>query len=426
MRWRINAVLLGAMVVAAAIGACGKKGAKYDVNLLRNGSFEEVGSDGMPAGWILEPFRGGEGESEVQYGLDTRIFADGKASWFFRGDPGTRRWYMLSQEVPIADGTTHIEVRGRLQTDGTRVMPDQFVQCNFLLTFYDREHRRFQGLRVADQRTPYRAGTNPWMEEKHQFRLPGGTRFVKVSCVLGTNGQAWFDDVALVAPAPIPWETATTENFIFHWLPGRPMPEGSQSSQQQIFDYVESRLNLQSDVIINYYFYPDTATIRETLSIRGFQYVSWDDLEFHSVNSNDNHEVVHFITDKIGRPPRALAEGTVFWLQGEWDGRPIDECMRDLSAANAVAGLDRLLDSAVLGASDPNTTMPALASFVGFLVQRWGPDKLMQLYAATHGRDGYDGVVAAFQPVYGTTLADAEAAWRTVVRADAARPAGSK
>lgn len=418
MTRRTKAVALAVFVaVAAAIAACGEKGQKYDVNLLKNSSFEKVGKDGIPTGWKLEPFRGGEGQSEVEHGIDEAVFSDGKKSFFFRGDPGTRRWHLLSQEVPVAETTTHVRLQGWLQTDDTKMMPDQFAQCNFLLTFFDENHQRFQEMRIADKRTPLRFGTHPWIEENYQFRVPKGTRFVSVSCVLGMRGQAWFDNVSLVIPKPTQWETASTKNFLFHWLPGHPMPAGSQPAQQQIFDYIASRLNVKSDEVINYYFYPDTATIQEMMSLKGYQYVSWDDLEFHSINANENHEIVHFITDPIGRPPRAIAEGTVFWVEDDWNGKTIDDCMRVLTNALAVPKLTTLFDYNLFAMADANVTMPASASWVGFLVQRWGPDKLMAFYAAVNGLNGYEPVAAAFQKAYGLPMSEAEEAWHAVLRA---------
>jgi len=404
-----------ALLALVAIAGCGERGQKYDTNLLTNASFEKVGSDGIPTGWKLVPFRGGEGQSEVQYGLDNAVKQEGAQSWFFRADPGTRRFYLLSQEIPVAEGTTHVRLQGWLQTDAAELKQDQFAQSNFLLTFYDKDHNRFQEMRVADKRTPLRFGTNPWMEESFTFRVPQGTRFVTVSCVLGMNGQTWFDNVNLSIPKPAEWEITTTRNFAFHTLPGHPLPQGAADAQQQIFDYMAKQLNLQSTVVIDYYVYPDTATIQEMLSLKGHEYVSWDDREFHSINPNENHEIVHFMTDAIGRPPRAIAEGTVFCLHDEWDGRPLDDCVRDLVSAGMLPRLTSLFDYNTLAMADPNITMPAAGSFIKFLLQRWGPGKLMELYAATNGVNSYDAVASAVEQVYGMKLEDVEAAWHAVL-----------
>jgi hypothetical protein len=191
------------------------------------------------------------------------------------------------------------------------------------------------------------------------------------------------------------------------------MPPGSQPAQQMLFDNFANKLGIQSDVVINYYFYPDTTTIKKMLSLKGYQYVSWDDREFHSINANDNHELIHFMTDPIGRPPRALAEGTVFWLQDDIDGVPVEEAMRKLVRAKNFPPLRNLLDYNLFMSLDPAISMPCAASFIGFLVDRFGAPKLLELYAAVNGANSYDAVAIAINKVYGIPLSEIETAWRS-------------
>lgn len=409
---RAGVTALALLGLAVWGSSCGKKGGQYDKNLLVNGSFEQVGRDGIPSNWSIENFRGPEDAFASRWGVDTKIAQDGKNSFYFAGDPNTKRFFRLSQEVEIRDAT-HVRLRGWIQTDNVGMEnADQYSMCNFLLTFFDEDHHRFQEMRVSDKRTRPVLYSRLFEEDNVTFRVPKGTRYVKVSCVLGMSGQAWFDNVSLEVPEPIDWETATTKNFVFHWLPGHPMPDGSRESQQAIFDSMARRLGLQPQIVINYYFYPDTTTIRKMLSLKGYQYVSWDDLEFHSINANDNHEIVHFMTDPIGRPPRALAEGTVFWLHDDVDGMTIDEAMKRLIKANAFPPLRNLLDYNLFMSLEPQISMPCAASFVGFLVDQFGTQKLMDYFAAVNGMQSYDAVALATNKVYGIPLDELETAWR--------------
>ncbi len=412
----VPSAIAGAMIIAILAAGCGKKEFQYDTNLIANGSFEDVGGDGIPKGWQLVTFRGAEGQSEVTWRVDDTIAQDGSRSWSFRADPGTRRFYLLAQEVDVPEDATHVKLTGWMQLQDCDMKKGQYSQCNFLLTFFDQNHNRFQEMRVADKRTRLRTGSQLWSQEDQTFRLPQGTRYVQLACVLGMDGQVWFDNVTLSVPKPTPWETATTKNFVFHWLPGHPMPTGSQESQQSIFDSIAARLGVTSDVVIQYYFYPDTTTIREMLSLKGYQYVSWDDYEFHSINPNDNHEVIHFMTDPAGRPPRAIAEGTAFWVLNEWQGYPLDDVMRAIVRQRRLPALRQLLEYNLLAMEDPNVSMPAAASFVGFIVDRWGTPKLIDLYSASNGVNSYDVFAAAFENVYKIPLPEAEAAWRDWLR----------
>lgn len=383
------------------LAGCGEKEVAYDTNLLKNPSFEKVGSDGIPEHWELVSYRGLPDQVAVEYGIDDEVAQDGERSWYFDADVGTRRFYMLTQEVEVKDAT-HVNLKGWIQTDQVEYHPTQYGNCNLVLTFYDQDHARFQSIRPADRGTKSRKGTVLWTEEDSEFRVPQGTRYIGVSCVLGMDGRAWFDNISLVVPRPLEWESTQTKNFNYHWLPGHPPPDGAIDNQQSIFNDFARRLGVpDSDVFINYYFYPDTTTIRTTLGIQGHQYVSWDDREFHSINANDNHEVIHFITDPFGAPPKAIAEGTVFWLWGEWEGRPIRALAAYLLANDLLAPLSDLTTYNNFAMLDPRVSVPTGAAFVDYLVTRYGTEKLLELFGQINGVNSYGPFARALESVYG-------------------------
>lgn len=399
----VAAAALAALV--AAFGACDKS-IKYDTNLLKNSSFEEVGGDGIPRGWKLVLFRGAPEEPGVEYGSDT-LATDGKRSFMFKADPGTRRFYMLQQEIKLV-GASQVRIRGWILADGVRMKPNQSSMCNFLVTFFDKDHNRFQVERQADRRTPPRGGTHPWEEQVYTFDVPDGTHYIAFSAILGMNGQAWFDHVSLEIPNPVPWETQTTKNYVFHWLPGHPMPAQAPEAQQARFDDYATRLGIKSDVVINYYFYPDTTTIQQMIGIKGIMYTNWDDYEFHTVYPNDDHEVVHFITDSVGRPPRVIAEGTVFWLQDSWGEKSLDEQISSVVKSHMVTKFTELFEQENVQRADPTAAMTTATAFVKFINFRWGQQGLIEFYRAANGMNTYMPISKAFETSFGIPLDKAE------------------
>lgn len=403
MRRITPAALTAALIAVFLLGGCSEKKMPYDTNLLKNGSFEEVGDDGLPRNWDLVVFRGLPSQPEVRYRVDSEVAHDGDKSWQFIGDLGTRRWYLLRQEVEVQE-CTHVRLSGWMQTDQVILHPDQFSQCNFLLTFYDKDHSRFQELRVADKRTRVKQGTHLWFQEDQVFRVPRGTRYIEVSCILAMDGRVWFDDVSLSVPKPIDWEQTKTKNFVYHWLPGNPPPEGAIENQQAIFDDYAGRLGIgDSDVVIYYYYYPDTTTIQNILSLKGYQYVSWDDQEFHSINPNDDHELVHFMLDPYGMPPRSIAEGTVYWLWGTYNGLPIRPLGAYLLANDMLASLNDLTTYNNFMILPGNIAMPSAAVFVDYLIERYGTKKFLQLHEKANGVNSYTAFSRALEAVYGET-----------------------
>lgn len=406
--WARVAVMV-VLTAAAVYSGCSDK-PRYDTNLLKNASFEAVGSDGIPKDWKLAIFRGGPDDPVVRYGVDT-LAQDGKKSFYFQADPGTRRWYFLQQEVKVT-GAEHVRVGGFIQGDDVRMRPGQFAMCNLLLTFYDKDHHRFQIERQADRRTPLRPGTYPWEEQSYTFPVPDGTHYIAVSCLLSMNGQAWFDNISLVVPKPVPWETSTTKNYVFHWLPGHPLPPGATEEQQKRFDMVSNLLGVKSDVVIKYYYYPDSLTIRRMNGIKGDMYVSFDDYEMHTIRAGDDHELVHFITDSIGRPPRSIAEGTVVWIQNHWNEYSLDEMLSMLVKADKITPFTSMFEYNTFQRTDPNLSIPMSAAFVKWFVETYGKDKLMDLYRAVNGMNSYNAVAQGFESVTQVPMPKAEDQFR--------------
>jgi hypothetical protein len=299
-----------------------------------------------------------------------------------------------------------------MQADDVHMMPEQFAMCNFLLTFYDKDHHRFQVERQADRRTPLRGGTFPWEEQSYTFPVPDGTHYIAVSCLLSMNGQAWFDNVSLEIPKPTTWETATTKNYIFHWLPGHPMPPGAVEQQQQRFDFCAKTLGVDSDVVIKYFYYPDSTSIRSMNGIKGDMYVSWDDYEFHTLRTADDHELIHFITDSVGRPPRSIAEGTVVWIQNHWNQYSLDDMLNILVKENKITPFTDMFEYNNFQRTDPNVSMPMSAAFVKWFVERWGNKQLMELYRAVNGMNTYNTVASGFESVTKMPMSKAQDEFR--------------
>lgn len=404
-----GAALLVPLFMMVLVHGCGRKKVPYDTNLLANPSFEQQ-RDGVPVGWRLELLHGMENQKAVLYGESTEQVHEGAKSFYFKGEEDTQRWLVLTQEVRVPDAM-HVRLRGALKAENARRHDGQWTQCNFLLMFFDENHQRFQELRYADKRTMVRRGSTDWIVEDKTFRVPHGTRFISVGCVMGMSGTVWFDDLWLSIPKPVGWVKQSTKNFDFYSLPGHDFPKGSVENQQQLFDGYCTQLGVTSDLKLSYYLYPDTATIREHLSLKGAMYVSWDDHEIHSVYPNNDHEIIHFLTDQYGKAPKAIAEGCVLYLQGGWEGTPVHVAARELLLNKRLPSLNSLLNYGDFVDIDPRLSMPAAASFFGYISERRGMAMVLDLFRAANGANSYSTFAAAFGKVYQADLGAVEAEW---------------
>jgi hypothetical protein len=389
---------------------CGQKTTPVNTNLISNSSFEKS-KNGLPTGWTLENFRGLKEDKEVLYGIDSDVAYDGEMSFFFKGDPDTRRWYVLSQEIEILD-VSHIQFKGAIRIQGAKRGTSQFAQCNYLFTFYDHNHQRFQSARFGDQRTRVKIGTTGWLVEDVKFRVPSGAAYVKVQCIMGMTGTVWFDDLSLTIPETYDWNKAETKNFTFHWMDERPFPAGAMSAEQKLFDRYCGQLGLTSDERIDYYLYPDSTTIRKMLNLKGVFYVSWDDKEVHTILPYEDHEIIHIITDPYGIPPKSICEGTVFHLQGHCLGQPFHPIARQLLAQKLLPTLAELTTYSNYAQLPSLRALPASGSFVAFICDTWGMDNLIELYRAAGGQNSHQEFSASFEQVYKVPLDEAEIGWR--------------
>lgn len=399
------------ILVMLQFAACGQKSTPYDRNLLSNPSFENV-HDGVPDGWSLETFHGLKDSKTVVYGVSDEEPFGGDRSFYMTGEDDTQRWLALMQEITVTPDVTHVRLQGAIKVQGVERQAGQYTHCNFILTFYDKNHERFQELRYADKRTRFMAGTADWTVEDQTFRIPNNTVYIGVGCLMGMTGTVWFDELSLSVPKPVGWVKQSTKNFDFYSLPGHGFPEGAIENEQQLFDHYCKQLTASDEIRLSYYLYPDSATIKEMMSLKGVQYVSWDDREIHTIFPNNDHEIIHFITDQYGRVPKAIAEGCVTYLQGGWKDSPVHALARELLLENKLPLLSQLLNYGDLVDIDIDLSMPAASSFFGFLYEQQGPRKLLELFKASSGANSYSTFAIAFERVYQIELSEVEKRWR--------------
>jgi hypothetical protein len=122
------------------------------------------------------------------------------------------------------------------------------------------------------------------------------------------------------------------------------------------------------------------------------------------------HELAHLFTDRWNRwAPPLLREGFSTWLQGTVAGRAIDEVAASLIRQRG-RSLLRLLDDVYF--FRPENRWPCYvlsASFVGFLLRRFGWDVCRRFYCRVHGSRRFE---ARFLRHFGLAFEEAGRQWR--------------
>ena len=140
----------------------------------------------------------------------------------------------------------------------------------------------------------------------------------------------------------------------------------------------------------------------------------------HTIWSIDNHEVVHLLTSGWGSPGALVNEGTAVAFQIDpardlvprWSGTTLHDLTRQFRQQGRFVPLAALTETASWRNQDANVAYPESGSFMRWLIDEYGLDRLRGLYARAAGpNEAADGVRAAFAAVYGRSLDELEQAW---------------
>lgn len=140
----------------------------------------------------------------------------------------------------------------------------------------------------------------------------------------------------------------------------------------------------------------------------------------HTLWPTDNHEVVHLYSLEWGSPVALFSEGFAVAhstnpatgdLRAKWNGTPVHDAARQLRAAGRLVTITELATTASFRRFDPNVTYPEAGSFVRFLIDREGLDRMKAIFGQLGANDSLDRVRAVVLTVYGRSLQDLETLW---------------
>jgi len=140
----------------------------------------------------------------------------------------------------------------------------------------------------------------------------------------------------------------------------------------------------------------------------------------HTIWPTDNHEVVHLLTSAWGSPGALINEGMAVAFQIDpgrdliprWSGTPLHDLTRQFRQQGRFVPLAGLTETSSFRGHDANVTYPESGSFMRWLIDEHGLDRVRALYARVAGpNDSAANVRAAFAAVYGRSLDDLEQSW---------------
>ncbi len=408
------------MFLLASLTGCGDREQEeplpdipVGVNLIENPSFEEW-EGRVPVGWKIRHFEG-EGKETNLYGRSTKERGSGDAAFFLRGIFNTDRWMVLVQRQPVIPGY-RLSFSAAMKNTNLKINKGQEQRAHMYIQFLDRDGDRLSDRYLGDASTHPRVGTSLWGRDGKKVDIPTKARFVEVGLINQMTGYLYFDDVELVLEEPLLWIERETQYITFHYMEERPLPDDAIAEETAMVKEFVKKLNIDVDEKIKYYFYPSETELQKFFGVkRGHERALWSKKELHTTEPTEDHIVIHLLLADKGYPPFGLAEGIVFYLLNNWEGRDLHAVAKDHLVQKRIPALYKALTQKDMYEKDALVTIPAWASFSKYLIDKYGIDKFMKLYVATNEVEELETFNVHFKDVYGDDFPVIDRQWRLFV-----------
>jgi hypothetical protein len=222
-----------------------------------------------------------------------------------------------------------------------------------------------------------------------------------------------------------PFEVLSTEHFVFYVLPDSPAErdiEVIQSRREQSMKEICTFLGVRLDKPINFFLFPDAPSKRWCMSHQG-DGLAFDTTIAEIYNEDTHvdpaHELTHIVASRIGSPPALLNEGLAVYMQDghKWNDEHVDVTARGLLREGKLTPLTELIKRTEIGSrpDDGKVAYPQSASFVKFLIDRYGREQFLELYGNLNA--GAEDNVSRFRNVIGVELESVGQEWREALSA---------
>lgn len=211
-----------------------------------------------------------------------------------------------------------------------------------------------------------------------------------------------------------------SEHFSFYTRPGQGIPDWAVEFNEYTYTEVSRLLPRPQAPQIKYYKYRSQADLQRALGQfrKGYADQSEEGGIVHSVYSYHPHEVVHALTYSIGRPPALFEEGVAV-AYDRWSALKegdVHALARSRLMQQRLLPLGSILTTRDFQAHDSAIAYIEAGSFVRYLLDTYGPDKMWSLFTLPRESERQE-IDAAFQKIYGRPVAEVEGEWRAFLLA---------
>ena len=221
-----------------------------------------------------------------------------------------------------------------------------------------------------------------------------------------------------------PFNVVSTERFVFYFLPETLTEKDIQTiagEREKTLKDICAFLGVSLDQRINFFLFPDAASKRWCMSHQG-DGLAFDTTIAEIYNEQTRvdpaHELTHIIASQIGHPPALMNEGLAVYMQRDhkWNDQHVDITASKLFLEDKLVPLEELIKRTEIGSrpDDGEIAYPQSASFVKFIIDRYGREPFFKLYAGL--RSGAKDNASRFKDILGVELQIAERQWQEALK----------
>jgi len=210
-----------------------------------------------------------------------------------------------------------------------------------------------------------------------------------------------------------------TAHLVFHYSPGDVV---DAARAEAFHDWAVAFLDVSCPKKVDYYKFKDRAQQYEVTqrAVTGWAtpapaFEVWTYLPFM------NHEQFHLYSILLGTPTTFFVEGIAVAYQvdplaGDYEAREksgelVHDVAREYRRSGRLLPISQIVDSAGWGTGDFTVTYIEGGSFVRYVADQHGIEKMKQVFRTIRQTDDLSAVSAKFQGIYGVSLAETETQW---------------
>lgn len=196
--------------------------------------------------------------------------------------------------------------------------------------------------------------------------------------------------------------------------------------QEYYYEWLIGELEINITEKLQFYKYRDNEHIKNMTGKSGNGFAEIGTYNFHTIGHMDNHECVHtIVTQLIGHPPALFNEGIAVAHQANyysypefipcWSGKDFNSITKELKQSGNLPSLSELLGTISYWDYSSQVTYPVSGSFVRYLIDNYGIEKMKSLISISGFYDTKDKIHDNFYEIFEFTIEDAWSDWNKFI-----------